>query len=104
MTAEQPRLDPVTFPDASALARARYALDASPTKAARRLAAIRTRLEAGSPDRGRFADRAQERLEVVALETAFDEAARCSSCGRQLTDPTSVVRGVGPECARKARA
>lgn len=104
MAAEQPTLDAATFPDAGLLARSRYLVQTAPTKAARRLAALRAGLDDGSPDRGRFADRAQDRLEVVALEAALDEGARCSSCGRELSDPRSVVRGVGPECSRKLRA
>lgn len=27
---------------------------------------------------------------------------RCSCCGRELTDPVSIERGIGPECYRKA--
>lgn len=30
--------------------------------------------------------------------------ATCTRCGRTLTDPASVARGVGPVCARRIRA
>lgn len=29
------------------------------------------------------------------------EESRCGRCGRQLTDPVSIDRGIGPECAGK---
>jgi hypothetical protein len=32
-------------------------------------------------------------------ETILVEQGRCRRCGRLLTDPASVERGVGPECA-----
>lgn len=28
---------------------------------------------------------------------------RCGCCGKALTDPDSKMRGIGPECARRAR-
>jgi hypothetical protein len=35
------------------------------------------------------------------LEALLVEAGRCHRCGRLLTDPVSVERGVGPECVKK---
>lgn len=37
----------------------------------------------------------QEKCSIV-------ESNRCGHCGRDLTDPVSVERGIGPECNRKA--
>jgi len=31
----------------------------------------------------------------------FFHAGRCGRCGRELTDPVSIERGLGPECAEK---
>jgi hypothetical protein len=31
----------------------------------------------------------------------FYHAGRCGRCGRELTDPVSIERGLGPECAEK---
>lgn len=39
-------------------------------------------------------DALAERAEVLV-------ALRCSSCGRKLTDPKSIERGIGPECFGK---
>lgn len=30
------------------------------------------------------------------------QASRCARCGRPLTDPESIARGMGPVCAEKA--
>lgn len=35
------------------------------------------------------------------LEAALVMIGRCRRCGRGLTDPTSVKRGVGPDCVKK---
>lgn len=35
-------------------------------------------------------------------QSEFLEANRCGRCGRKLTDPESIVRGIGPECAEMA--
>jgi len=34
-------------------------------------------------------------------ETILIEQGRCKRCGKTLTDPTSVHRGLGPECVKK---
>lgn len=37
-------------------------------------------------------------------EVAVHHANRCGRCGRLLTTPESIQRGLGPECAEKAMA
>lgn len=37
------------------------------------------------------------------LEAQLADAGCCRRCGRTLTDPLSVARGVGPECVKKVR-
>lgn len=37
------------------------------------------------------------------LEAHLKHSGRCKVCGRLLTDPTSVERGVGPDCWAKPR-
>ena len=32
------------------------------------------------------------------LQAEYAEADNCGRCGRQLTDPESIARGIGPEC------
>ncbi len=44
---------------------------------------------------GRWED-AEEAARLLALHR------RCRSCGRPLSDPVSVDRGIGPECERRA--
>ena len=34
----------------------------------------------------------------------FDDVPRCRRCRRELTDPESIERGIGPECLEKYRA
>ena len=36
------------------------------------------------------------------LEARLVGAGRCKRCGRELSDPVSVERGVGPDCWQKA--
>jgi hypothetical protein len=46
--------------------------------------------------------RAHGRPDVAErLEAQLAAASRCRRCGRSLTDPASVARGVGAECASK---
>jgi hypothetical protein len=35
------------------------------------------------------------------LEAKLVAVGRCKRCGRGLTDPTSVDRGIGPDCWQK---
>lgn len=45
------------------------------------------------------------RLSSHALEQAeFWHEGRCCRCNRLLTDPVSIERGIGPECAKRAAA
>jgi hypothetical protein len=32
------------------------------------------------------------------LQAEYAEADKCGRCGRELTDPESIARGIGPEC------
>jgi hypothetical protein len=52
---------------------------------------------------GRFQGRAWVR---VALERLTDARRlhRCRDCGRELSDPDSVARGVGPDCLQARRS
>jgi Family of unknown function (DUF6011) len=36
--------------------------------------------------------------DLAAGLEAFEEDDRCGCCGRALTDPVRVERGIGPEC------
>lgn len=44
-------------------------------------------------------DRFREELE--RQEQAGNDEARCSCCGRPLTDPESIALGIGPVCRGK---
>lgn len=45
--------------------------------------------------------RAHGRLDVAErLEAELQQAGRCRRCGRTLTDPDSMARDLGPDCAR----
>lgn len=74
-----------------------------PRVAARTLAGYRKRLaeiDAGASPRAN--ERPDEiRSHVARLEQAFRDEGRCQLCGRELRDPASVERGIGPECIRK---
>jgi hypothetical protein len=35
---------------------------------------------------------------IAGLQEGLRASAHCSRCGKSLTDPTSVARGVGPDC------
>lgn len=46
--------------------------------------------------------RSHGNTETAAIfERALTSDGRCKRCGRTLTDPASVARGTGPECATK---
>lgn len=46
--------------------------------------------------------RAHGRLDVAErIEAELVAAGRCRRCGRLLTDPESVSRGIGPDCESK---
>lgn len=38
---------------------------------------------------------------VDRLDAEFSEASECGRCRRELTDPESIARGIGPECLGK---
>lgn len=62
-----------------------------PVKAARLLAGIRLRRALN-----RVADKDEAR--VSGIEAGLRHAKRCLRCGRILTDPDSISRGIGPDC------
>jgi hypothetical protein len=43
----------------------------------------------------------QTGLPWPAHSAEFHHAGRCGRCGRELTDPVSIERGLGPECSSK---
>jgi Family of unknown function (DUF6011) len=46
--------------------------------------------------------RANGRTELAeAIEQELAATGRCRICGRPLSDPVSVERGVGPDCAAR---
>ena len=46
--------------------------------------------------------RARGHLDVAArFEAELVDAGRCARCGRRLTDPQSLERGIGPDCYGK---
>lgn len=76
----------------------------SPGKAALRLARARRRLdelEAGARPRGSDDTVVARRREVDGLTDALAGSGRCGDCGKALTDPESIERGIGPDCAAK---
>jgi hypothetical protein len=45
-------------------------------------------------------------MQAQSMPTALLECwheGRCGKCGRKLTVPESIARGIGPECAKKGR-
>jgi hypothetical protein len=49
--------------------------------------------------------RAQGKVEVAEdLEFVLAKKGRCKRCGRLVTDPVSIERGLGPECVKKEPA
>ena len=40
--------------------------------------------------------------EAVRLEEALVAVGRCRRCGRTLTDPDSLSRGIGPDCIKRS--
>ena len=41
------------------------------------------------------------RRDVMPEELEIHHEGRCGRCGRRLTTPESITRGIGPECAQK---
>ncbi len=71
-----------------------------PAKTAAFVAWHRLRAEAeGIAGHVEAAARHDAMADVVA--EALRAEGRCERCGRRLTDPVSVERGVGPDCARR---
>lgn len=64
-----------------------------PAKAARYLARMQV-------DVGRVGEIEARRLDaaMAGIREGLRASAHCSRCGKGLTDPTSVARGVGPDC------
>ena len=38
---------------------------------------------------------------LAGIGSVLAPGTTCSSCGRELTDPESIERGVGPDCAER---
>lgn len=53
--------------------------------------------------RARWHRRNGRTSEADTIEAVLAAGGLCRRCGRQLTDPVSVARGVGPECVRHER-
>lgn len=66
-----------------------------PTKAARAAAYYRRRA-AVETAHGRSASTLLDR--AVNIEATLYAAHRCHDCGRELSDPVSVARGIGGDC------
>lgn len=83
---------PSTFELYKALAEER------PAKARRYRLSIQDSLE------GTVGDLERARLEeaLAGIAAGFAKHPVCDRCGRHLTDPESIARGIGPECARVA--
>ena len=64
-----------------------------PVKAARYLARMQADVEHVGEIEARRLTAA-----MAGLREGLRASAHCSRCGKSLTDPTSVARGVGPEC------
>lgn len=92
----------LVLPDTSHVVRRRAAflVASKPTAAARRTGNLRAAADAMPAGEPR--DLILE--ELGALEAALGADVRCSRCGRLLTDPDSVTRGIGPDCAAKLAA
>jgi hypothetical protein len=43
-------------------------------------------------------------VEAARYEERLNNMGRCKVCGRQLTDPDSIERGIGPMCNTKTKA
>lgn len=71
----------------------RYARDLG--KKAERLAELEQLIE---PTQREVEIMAELRLSVRRFVDAFRSSGRCKQCGHELEDPTSVARGVGPDC------
>lgn len=61
--------------------------------------ALIARLE--QEDTPRAARQLEEQLRMYnRVDQAFRDVGRCSECGRELSDPVSVARGIGGDCWR----
>lgn len=71
-----------------------------PGLAAQRLGALR--YQAGHA-RSVGDHRVAQQLDASAdqFAAALRHMSRCQCCGRRLTDPVSITRGIGPDCAAK---
>lgn len=69
-----------------------------PKKAARYLARLERTIEAGRIDDVERARLDGQRAEFVE---ALRSSKHCRRCGADLTDPDSVVAGVGPDCRER---
>lgn len=75
----------------------REPVKAARVQAQRRALIVRLARQA-TPSQARQLD---DQLAMYArVEKAFAEVGRCSICGRELSDPVSVARGIGGDCFR----
>jgi hypothetical protein len=53
---------------------------------------------------GKFDGRPWARLALERVAAHAQRLHRCGDCGRELTDPASIARGVGPDCWEARRS
>lgn len=49
-----------------------------------------------------FIERLNKDLPLDSEQVEFWHSGRCSVCARELTDPESIARGIGPKCAERS--
>lgn len=62
------------------------------------LAALLTKQATQDRVAGRFAEAHQRAEQAARLHAELAGEQRCRECGRKMTDPESIARGIGPEC------
>lgn len=94
--------DPVTSREVDVTLLRQYELTygRTPTLAAKRLRSVRAEIHRIlQADYNAYFVRFPElSRQALALEAVLAKRGRCRRCGRELTNPVSIARGVGPEC------